>query len=249
MSDSGVVIERRVTIYSKHAQKKAWTTVPELIEGREFITVLASDGGFSRFVSGKVKGCAHMSWLNELKRLRTEASIKSGVADDDTSFQQGASSSELKANKKNAEIKQQMGALPKCVTVQLPDIEHDGVIHKGIDMVCASCIEWRSPVKVELNPAVLEYVKIAMLSSDSKDKRARSSEAKMVYWRPDRKRYIARRSSPEHVLYKSFKPQASDATSMDECRELAERWANGEDVSSASGDGSSDEGKDEGKSD
>ena len=81
-----------------------------------------------------------MSWLNELKRLRTEASIKAGVADDETSFQQGASSSELKANKKNAEIKQQMGALPKIVTVQLPDIEHDGMIRVFESMSVPSCL-------------------------------------------------------------------------------------------------------------
>lgn len=235
-----VVIERRVAIRS-NGSKLSWVLVPDEIEGREFVKLAKSDGGFSRFISGTTKGCTNMDWLAELKRLRTEASINLAVPCDQTLFDREPSHSELRANKKQATLLQQVGDLPKLVKVKVPDIDINGETVKGLDLTCVTCLDIKTPVQVELTSDAMHYIKMAMLSKGCRDlKRARSSEATNVFWRARRHRFVAKRSTSAGDQYKSFKPADNDDVAMEECRQLAQRWANGEDVDDGDCEGNDD---------
>ena len=49
----------------------------QVIEGVEMVTLSKSDSGFSRFVTGEVKGIGRMIFLDHMKNLRTAATFES----------------------------------------------------------------------------------------------------------------------------------------------------------------------------
>ena len=83
---------------------------------------------------------------------------------------------------------------------------------------------------VELCPATLLYVKIAMLASAADDKPDVLRGTDGVRWRKDRKCWLAVRCCDGTKSTKSFKPTDDSPEAVNDTLNNATRWVGGEDV-------------------
>ena len=106
-------IKRCVEIEGGKLSKLPWTVTENVVEGVLMVTLTKTDTGFSRFVSGTNKGIIHTSFLDSLRKIRTEATIKACEGLFESTDMTRRAKKALKEQWKNA------GAIPQMVDVVL----------------------------------------------------------------------------------------------------------------------------------
>jgi hypothetical protein len=133
-----------------------------------------------------------------------------------------------------------LGALPPVVSIEMPSMTTtDGKAIPTTTLKCKASIDVRDLVMVELDEAMLYYIKHAMLNSFKDDRVAPDRRNNGVRWRVGRKCWSARRQSatdPEQFITKSFKPQTDDPISVREAADDAAAWVGGQDEGDDLGD-------------
>lgn len=133
------------------------------IDGREFIQLQKKDSGFCRFVSGNVKGARNIVFLDQLRLMRTRATVDH-VAPAATLFQSGLGRRALQRQRETARVAYE-GDAPKVVQVKLPAVAHLG--ERTINVKAS--IDPKESVAVELAPDVLLHIFHCMNKSEDAD--------------------------------------------------------------------------------
>ena len=220
--------------------KTPWTlTNTSVVDGREYLSLSKRDFGFARFVAGDTKACRPMTFLDTLRRLRTDASILccSGESLFDVQLPQ----------KKRAKSQQRAacleaarrGDLPATVMVELPAVRVEGEDEvPAISMRVKSSLDPHECVAMEVTVENLTYVRMAMRASCSSSHGRAASICAGVRWDKKRQAFIAKRLQPngKHV-FRTFRPDTEDEVDCAEAQDMARRWADGEDVDVEEADG------------
>lgn len=214
------------------------------------IKLQKSDRSFRKFVYGcRYDGGGTMAWLDKLKTLRTEASLKLLESSGPDLFEASSGSSNnkniMKKRKQRGNVELEMGNLPSVVELQLPSLVSESEEVGAINMKVATCFELTTALQIEMVPEALEYIRHAILSDDTIEEQDRPAHKRQksdgAFWREDRKAYVARRMTDDGPVYQTFRPDGDDEIAKNSAKELAQRWANGEDV--ADGDNNDADGR------
>jgi hypothetical protein len=222
MAHMGVTIRKTTSIMSDEL-KVPWVVQDlEIIEGVEFISLVKDDTGFSRFVSGSTRGIFNMTFMNQMKKLRTTAL---------TGARDGAFEDCTPTRWHNELLKQRCKdhGLPDFVEITIPECEHDGHRVPARRMKVKSSVDDAAALCVELTADNLACIRAGMLASMKEAKQEDSPDkvinTKAVRWRTDRNAFLAARScsSEGKLEYKTFKPTGD--SDKEECMENAYKWA------------------------
>jgi hypothetical protein len=222
MAHMGVTIRKTTSIMSDEL-KVPWVVQDlEIIEGVEFISLVKDDTGFSRFVSGSTRGIFNMTFMNQMKKLRTTA--LTGVRD-------GAFEDCAPTRWQNELLKQRCKdhGLPDFVEITIPECEHDGHRVPARRMKVKSSVDDAAALCVELTADNLACIRAGMLASMKEAKQEDSPgkviNTKAVRWRGERNAFLAARScsSEGKLEYKTFK--LTGDSDKEECMEHAYKWA------------------------
>lgn len=221
-------IKRCIMIEGGLCNKTPWVVTENTVDGLEMITLCKSDSGFSRFVSGSNKGIMKMQFIDQLRKMRTSATID---ACNDSLFdgQNMAAAKHFKARKDQW---RNNGSVPTIVEIMLPPA---GDFRATLVKVQAS-LDVRSNVSIELSVNVLNHIAACMRGSeDEGPKRQRLGNG--VRWSAQRKCYIATRPSKRMRLFRAD-AEASDADLADDAaKQDAFAWAAKSDSDESDGDG------------
>ena len=234
----GVHIERCIMVHGGGCcQKRPWViTNCELIDGKDFVILTKRDTGFSRFVSGTSYGIRDMTYLNDIRALRTEATLAIGQRGDSL-FDDGApTAAARKKQRRQASDLKDRGELPGSVAIQLPAVSApNGDSAEALELRVKSSLDIGANIAVELTKESMWYIRCAMLASLQPDANKRDKVGcSNVRWRKDRNAFVAKRiDAAGKKEYKTFKVNA-DADDVDLARadaiDAAKRWTSGEDV-------------------
>lgn len=247
MAARPVQIERRIVVTGGGC-KSTWPWVArnvELIDGTEYIQLEKKDSGFARFVSGAPDGARSMNFLDKLRAQRTTASIQLATPGE-ALFEAPPTKAARKAMKQSAAALRNKGALPPSVTLEMDGFTGvDGKEVPPTSFKVKSALDLKSPLYVELAPAALSYIREAMRLSDNPQGKQRAPSNTGVRWRPERRAWLAQRRHPEtdKILTRSFQPAKpmEDENNKEDARQLALKWAAGEDDGAPSTEGGGDD--------
>ena len=208
---------RCIMIQGGLCNKTAWIVNENTVDGLEMITLSKSDSGFSRFVSGSVKGIQKMMFLDELRKMRTRATID--ACNDDGLFdsQSIAQSRDFKARKdswKNA------GTLPAIVEITLPAVNE----FRATKVRVQSSLEVRTNVSIALNVHVLDHIATLMRNSEI-DCPQRQNLGHGIRWCETRKCYIATRATKRMRLFRPNIDSADHDLADEIAKDEAVKWA------------------------
>ena len=211
---------------------KSWPWVVQNLEtanGIEFIQLSKRDTGFHRFVSGKVAGARDMDFLDHLRSLRQLATLQACREPGPVALfdaEAPPSKAAHKKAKREATQSRERGDMPSVVTLELPGFtDVDGQQVLAISARVKSGIDTTANVWLEFTTAALDYLRRAMVASDSSGRKQRTKQEPGVSWRQSRKRFIAVRvSSSGSKSQKTFAPDNSDTEGMEQAKELARAW-------------------------
>ena len=197
------------------------------VDGVEMIQLVKRDFGFSRFVTGVSKGLTKLTFLDELRQMRTQATI---AACNDGLFDAPTSDPRVFAQQKR---KWSSDGIPAVVEVQLPAIS----THESRKVKVQGNLHAGERVWVELNGVVLDHIACCMRASFKEDGGSRVVLGNGVRWSKGRNCYIARRCTKR---MKFFRPNADDSdedAGWARAKSKALAWANGEDDDDDDDDG------------
>jgi hypothetical protein len=197
-----------------------------IIDGTEFVELSLADKGFVTFVFGKdSKGNRNSCYMQKLKDIRTDATIKTAQARpaesidlfDDAPDVKLRDKKKLRADSKAAGDR---GDLPKFLVIEAPGVAKDGVVGPSLSVKVLPSLHRWSNLQIEATEKSLAFIRDAVLSTQKHDGGAHVCP-KGVYWRTDRKCFVA---SNKGGKLKSFRPEGDDAESIAIAMNLAAAW-------------------------
>ena len=233
-----VSIQKIITVNGGSLKRSPWTlqTVEE-IDGHTFVPLKKIDQGFCRFVTGSSKGLFELGWLDELRKLRTTAQ---------RATESGGLFAEPGARpKRRRKVTAAAVPEPSYITVDLPAFEYEGGKVDAISMLVKAEPMTFTHISVELDPDNLAYIRHALLASGIPAKKRAKPPHDGVYhkvrWLTRRHGWQARRG-PDQSRTKFFKVgKQDDELGVADVRDLAKRWADGDDDSGSAGVSDSEE--------
>jgi len=228
-----VAIKRSIAICGGSLSRPWHVDDVSIIDGTEFVELSFADKGFLAFVFGKdTKGHRNSSYLQQLKDIRTDATIKATKARPEVSdlFDDAPDIKVREKKRLRAEVKaaDDRGELPKFLVVEAPGVANDaGVVMSIAFKVIPSLHRW-SNLKVEATPATLAFIRDAVLKSQTAVDDARVMRAidgapvKGVYWRSARNCFMA---TDTNGVTKQFRPEGDDEQSVATALSQAAAWA------------------------
>ena len=112
----------------------------------------------------------------------------------------------------------------------MPEVESSGIVAGATTLEVRASIDVRDAPWVELCPAALHYVKVAMLATAAGDSPDVLRGVDGVRWRKDRKCWLAVRLCDGTKITKSFKPADRSSEAIQDTLNIAARWVGGGDV-------------------
>ena len=241
-------IQRAFVVNGGGCKRDGWVvTDSELIDGTDFIKLSRLDTGFARFVCGNPKGMRDMKFLEQLRWLRTEASMKLGKFEsEDSESLFDTSADETKATKKQkkhqmqtSKAMQDRGELPLVCTVTLPEVQvDDGVVIASKIAKVKTCLDPKALVAIEFRSDILDHIRALLLHSEapSSRKRVKISGSSGVRWWPKSGYLACRKNDDDKLVYKTFRvADDADELTKAEVAQKAQRWVDG-DEQDAEGD-------------
>ena len=138
----------------------------EIIGGVEFIQLSVADSGFNRFVAGTTKGLHGKSgFLAKLRELRTHATIQACCKQHDALF--GATAAAAKRQRTQSREAHKRGDVPAVVQVEVPEVEHDGIIVGPMTIDMQGAIDSAATLRPRAAPEVRTYIKIGIVAGAS----------------------------------------------------------------------------------
>lgn len=218
-----VAVKRSLAI-SGGALKRQWHVDGiQIIDGIEFIELSSRDRGFVAFVTGKTTDERCSKYLAELRSLRTEATFKSMLQEEqgaaEALFGEAPAGAEtrrsLKRQRASGHAARERGDLPNVVAITAP--------HGAGNINVLPAIDRGSNVWVEATAATLSKIRDAVLSLQiDGNEEEKITTPKHVWWRSDRQCFVARSSDNRS---KTFKPDGTDPASMAAAAQKAATWA------------------------
>ena len=232
-----ITMQRCVSITD--GASSSWVVPVEEVDGTEFIPISSKDRSMFLFIFGKHD---HVSipMLDELKRVRTKASLKLGDEEDDGGLFNAtgrAAQAAAKATRQQCKTMQALGTLPLVAEAHFPAV---GNI-QGLNVKCITSLDAKTVLRVELSTAVLAYLKAVFTHGDengdqpaAKRQKAKvKSSHKGVCWRSGNQSWIATRLDRDgSKQYQTFRPSDSSEVAIADAEELAAKWVESDDIDS-----------------
>ena len=244
---------KRVLCIATQGQKYPWhvenTTT---VMGLEFVHLKLRDSGFCRFLGGSsfrsFKANESKQFGAFIRQLSMQRSAATAEAMGMTSTQAtplgevqltGAAKKRMRADVKT---KAAEGGMPEVVSIPCRRVElRDGTVSGPITIKAIASLDVRDAPAVEIDGAVLQYIRTSMIASleqvaedENCVAKAIQSRGDCVRWRQSRKSWVAVR--PVCKKMKAFKPeQAESPSAMKEAYDVAIRWAAGEELGDTGG--------------
>jgi len=178
-----------------------------------------------------------MSYLEELKSHRAAAVDALNGAATSSGLFEGPPTPFTLAKRRKRPVA--TGAEPETVEVSLPGFEYDDIVVEPLTVVMKYDTTKLNNVAIELLPANLAYVRHALLSGNRDGKRRRPKPdytgiPKSARWLKKHNGWLASRAQTKDggqksKLFKAPKGEVDDVL-INELREQAKRWADGEDI-------------------
>ena len=218
MEADGIDIKKVVSV--SFAKSHPWLIKDlETVDGTEFVPLRSTDTGFLRFIDSGGAKPVDMSIIAHWKDLRTKATT--GIQSESMFGDEANTHSKYAANKmKRRNIDE---GVADIIEIKVPAVEHDGITMPEMAMKCKSSVDTQSVLAVELTAQNLAYIRLAMRAApDVEDKHERGTvaSAKNVFWRPDRRAYIAKKGEK----FKTF--SIKEYGDVDVARDRATEWLN-----------------------
>ena len=243
MSSEGVEVERRLCISGGSLGTTPWILKRmDVVDGVEFIPLVKADTAFSRFVTGKRRGLDDMGFLERLRELRTEATLKASQEGEGEGFM-AAGMKAKKRQKSDARQKEQNGELVPVVTLNLPEFTNmDGRTIDQLQLKVIATLDTGRVLKVEATREALAYIREAMLDSKTTQPPQHQGIRGSVRWSKGRSCWVGLRKINGKTQHKGFK-KTEEEDNDDEAFERAKNWAenaDGDDDDDDEGDGTMD---------
>lgn len=230
MFERPVQIERHVVVTGGCCKRDPWLIRSvDLVDGVEFIVLGKKDPGFCRFVADPPQKVRAMDFLDTLRKLRTEASMR--IPEEHSLFEAIPTRAARRSLKRRCADMHAQGKMPDIVVLNLPELHLDEKRVPGIHMKVKASLDITSNVSVELQPQCLDYIWHAMQASAATGEKKRVARcAQGVRWLRDRRVYMATRESVEGgKQYRSFRPRvADDEVEEHAALQRARQWVTGE---------------------
>lgn len=214
-----VVIKRSMAIYGGSLKRKWNVEKLVTIDGIEFMELTLRDKGLVYFL-GKHLRSRSASLLCTLRNLRHDAMLKATEQDANAAAALFGDAPnigvrQLKKQRRNTRDAEERGDLPKMVTISLP--------HTGAAVKVRTALNRLSNVWVEATAVALAAIRqsTSMMQDPADEGQATIETRKGVYWRADRKCFIAK--SPSGKL-KMFRPDGEDDESKKVAAVAAAEW-------------------------
>lgn len=206
-----------------HAQPWVITDL-EIIGGTEFVPLSVCDSGFNRFVTGSCKGLHGKSgFLVKLRELRTKATIQACCKQEGESlFEQTAAAA--KRQRRQSREASCRGDVPSIVEVVAPKVEYDEAVFEPVTIKMQASLDMHATLRVEVTPAVLEYIKAGILAETDRARKTKSTAECPVRWREDRSCFFATKTVDGKHMYKTFRPDGDGDDDKDAALRLAREW-------------------------
>ncbi len=229
---SDVSIQRCVSISWGKSQKPWVLRDLECIDGVEFVVLSKRDYGFVRFVTSDGGDATQMRFLDRLRELRTKATFEA-IAPNPSLFDESVEPS--RQERKRAKTVGMQQGIPPIVSLTLPAFTmEDGMEVGPCTVRVKASLDASFNVAVELDAKVLQHIKLAMRHSIVQARQDSVGESgKAVYWRNDKKCYIAIRTTGNQKVTRTVRPESPSEEAMVAARDKAKQWASS---SAAAGD-------------
>ena len=227
MAEQDIKIERHVAIRGGCCKRDPWVVRNiDLVDGQEFIELSKRDPGFGRYVATDSSAIRQMTFLDHLRRLRTEKSMV--IPDEQSLFGQMPTRAARQTLKRRCADLNSRGQMPEVIVLDLPPIASDERHVPGIRMRVKANLDINKNVYVELQPNVLSYIWHAMRASDTQEPKKRTkSSLDGVRWVSSRKVFMAQRHrlSDGKKEYRTFRPaNPDDELDCDDAADRAKKW-------------------------
>lgn len=229
---------KRVMCVSSSDSKASWNIDQvTMIDGEEFVKLVKNDRGFRKWICDTIhdkREYYQMTFLQELGKLRTEATMKdcinaqsTGLFDDPAPTQKAAKRAKLAFRRRGDEM-------PSMIELELPAfVAASGCAVPSTKMKVAADLKANANVVVELSTSALSYVKEAMRNSIAGAQNREHRTGDGVHWRAERSSWRAARKDDGQRKYRQFKVKDPESSvSIEAARTIAKRWALGEDIES-----------------
>lgn len=212
-------IERSVMVHGgKCRASSPWVVNNSFVtnvDGVEMVALSKTDTGFSRFVSGSTTGIGSMTFLEELRKMRTQASFE---ANNDGLF----NTMHMNPKAKKAQKEQLKNAgMPNMVQVTLPAMED----FPSMKVKVQSNLEIRENVWVELKVDVLNHIAACMRDSVQDEPASRVRVGRGVRWSSQRNGFIATRANKRMKTFRHDQDASDEDLAKEAAKEAAMAWA------------------------
>ena len=166
------------------AKKTPWIlTSIHVVQGIDMITLHKNDTGFARFVSGSTGGIRNMTFIDELRKLRMQATVDAC---------NGGLFSGVHSNPKAKKAQKQeweTAGVPELVEITLPSAEG----RPSVTIKTAGTLDHRANPVVELSTIALDHIAACMRSSFTEGHASREKVGQGVRWVAARGAYVAKK--------------------------------------------------------
>jgi hypothetical protein len=227
------------TVVRVEGQTSRWTlSCVETIHGIDFVRLTKRDGNFCSFLGAYEGRSRSKEWvtssefLDKLRQLRTEASMRECLGGTTVLFDDPAASGRAKRRARNADKEHREDEAPCFVVIHLPAFNTaEGHAVDAIDLKVKADVDLRSCVSVELSETALLYVREAMRAAHHEDEERKRAVAsgEQVRWRWDRRAWMAWRGKRPDTQWRQFLVKDEDNEILKgEAKARALLWAAGE---------------------
>lgn len=223
---SAITIKRQISIEFSTDQKPWIINDVETTAGKEYICINKRDSGFRRFATGDVKSTCTFAYVAELRRLRTQASLKASAPKEEANalFDEPDAAAPAAENRqrKKARLAVEGGRVPPVVTIMMPGYDSaDGDPQPAKAAKVLFDINEHSNVKLELEQSVLQHLRGALLAEPAA---AGPKLPAHCSWRKDKGCFVVRKMVQGKRITKTFRPDGEDEEAKDQALTLAEQW-------------------------
>ena len=232
-----ISITRCVKVADSETDRTWYIGDTELVEGHEFVRMQMKDSDFCTFMAGSVHKCRNVNVLTDMKRLRTEATLKSLLPEDaEVSLfdaDQRAETVGCKRQRRMNKARLDSGEAQATVTIDLPEFSSaDGTVTPSLPAKVRTSLDRQATICIELTPGVVKYIRDAFVASidaagPGGGLATRSpNDVEHVRWRAARDAWVAeRREDDGRRVTKAFKPKTKDCPiARDVSRQEALVW-------------------------
>ena len=207
----------------KSTEKGKWILDDvRMVDGLEMIPLVKHDAGFARFVTGSKGGLTKLAFLNELRQMRTKATI---AACNDGLFAVPTSDRRAFVEQKRKWLRD---GIPGIVEVELPTCEQ----YEARKIKVQGSLNFGAVVWVELNASVLDHIACCMRTSYKEEHGKKVVVGDGVRWSAERRCYIARRATKRMKTFRVDQDASDQELADNDAKVKARAWAQGNDLSS-----------------